>query len=420
MQAASHPEYDVEREQLSKAISLIDRLVAKVGKHVPGASDEDTNLAEHRAYRSRYKELKAALNKPYFGRIDLTTDRFVFKPGGQRAESISTSEYFMADDDEIGPDIHTYYIGEAEFSDKIKGMQVINWHSALANLYYDAEDGADQFQTETRVYDVTLYLKRILNIEAQELLSITDEFDSRPTSHKPILGTRAEAILESLAKKRAVQMDKITGTIDREQNQLIRADADQVLLVQGVAGSGKSIIAQYRLAYLLKTSDGRIAPESCIVFGPNQIFLHYTSLVLPSLQVEDIKQTTFADWVVEQCGLASYAITDPAFEILMSSATEETKADSKHISLLKNSLRMGQLLERYVVRRQSQVTFPARGFTYINIGPHKLEVSLPFDELREIHSLTVSRGRDDPYGSPPSQNRTSGITASGSHLRSND
>ena len=99
----------------------------------------------------------------------------------------------------------------------------------------------------------------------------------------------------ALEEKADDRLKNIVATIQGEQNNIIRADMNKALVVQGVAGSGKTTIALHRIAYLIYNCDKEFDPEDFMIIAPNKFFLNYISNVLPDLGVENVKQYTFED-----------------------------------------------------------------------------------------------------------------------------
>jgi DNA helicase-2/ATP-dependent DNA helicase PcrA len=135
-------------------------------------------------------------------------------------------------------------------------------------------------------------------------------------------GPTADDLLRAvLAEGASPWLRDIIATIQAPQYALITAPADRVLVVQGVAGSGKTSIALHRLSYLVyPTLVAGKAPPRCVIFGPNQLFLKYVSAVLPKLGLQHVVQTTIAEWELERLGLARARRTDVAFDALLSPA----------------------------------------------------------------------------------------------------
>jgi hypothetical protein len=181
-----------------------------------------------------------------------------------------------------------------------------------------------------------------------------------------------------------------------------------VLVVQGVAGSGKTSVALHRLSYLVypDLAAGRLAPR-CLVFGPNQLFLKYISSVLPQLGLRHAVQTTVADWALARLGLERDSprpgrrvrLTDATFEALLDRAVPAAEAEAlTRRSRLKTSLRMGDLLERFVAWRRERIDVPEAGWTVayaVNGRPFAL--SLTAADVR-AHHLRAAGVAGQPEG----------------------
>lgn len=168
---------------------------------------------------------------------------------------------------------------------------ILDWRSPIASIYYDGRLGAVDYQTPTGTIQGQLSLKRQYTIEKGQLLDIQD-IDI--TANDAFL----QASLEANADHR---LKDIATSIQAEQNRVIRADMTP-LIVQGVAGSGKTTIALHRMAYLIYTYADRFIPENFIILGPNRLFINYISEALPELGVERVTQTTLIDFMMELIG----------------------------------------------------------------------------------------------------------------------
>jgi DNA helicase-2/ATP-dependent DNA helicase PcrA len=106
-----------------------------------------------------------------------------------------------------------------------------------------------------------------------------------------------------LGENKDNKLRDIVSTIQAEQDQIIRAARNTALIIQGVAGSGKTTVALHRLAFLLYQYKEQVSAEKMVIFAPNHMFLDYISDVLPELGVGDIQQQTFPDWAMNLLGL---------------------------------------------------------------------------------------------------------------------
>ena len=160
---------------------------------------------------------------------------------------------------------------------------VVDWRSPVANLYYSGQIGPMSYAAPDGTVTGELTLKRMLTVRDRELLGL---FDSGVVSQ--------DAYLQSvLGQVSSDKLREIVTTIQAEQNLVIRHPARQPLIVQGVAGSGKTTIALHRIAWLLYAHRETLRPEQLMILAPNPLFLDYISQVLPDLGVERVVQTTF-------------------------------------------------------------------------------------------------------------------------------
>ncbi|MBO4886612.1 MAG: AAA family ATPase [Clostridia bacterium] len=220
------------------------------------------NILFERAQQT-VRNLAAARLKPYFTRVDFTEE------GGAQ---------------------QTYYIGKHTVmrQDELE-PEVIDWRAPIANLYYSGQIGPMHYVTPDGEVRGELTLKRQLGIENGRLLSIFDADIVAP-----------DAYLQSvLGATTGDRLRDIVTSIQAEQNFVIRYPLSRTLVVQGVAGSGKTTIALHRIAYLLYTFKDSLSPEHVLILAPNPLFLNFIAGVLPDLGVEKVRQTTFPLFVAE-------------------------------------------------------------------------------------------------------------------------
>ena len=196
------------------------------------------------------------LDKPYFARIDLQ---------------------------EIGIDEkEKYYIGinSLKVDKESKDFQVIDWRSPIASIFYDYEQGKCALRTNSSILEYDLLGKRQFDITKGHLDYYIDT----------TINIEDEILREALAKSTTDKMKTIVQTIQKEQNQIIRGDENKTLIVQGVAGSGKTAIALHRIAYILYKMKGKWSAQNIIFLSPNNAFSSYISSVLPDLAEDDVEK----------------------------------------------------------------------------------------------------------------------------------
>lgn len=167
----------------------------------------------------------------------------------------------------------TFYIGRRAVSGPNKEAVVVDWRAPAAAPFYRATARDPQ----------GLILRRHFATQGQRLLSIEDErFSSDPDAAETGLAGSG-ALMAALGAARTGYMRDIVATVQKEQDEIIRADMPGVLAVQGGPGTGKTAVALHRAAFLLFTYRKQIGSEGMLFIGPNRLFLRYISRVLPAL-----------------------------------------------------------------------------------------------------------------------------------------
>ena len=200
-----------------------------------------------------------ALAKPYFGRIIFKDKSF------GRQESL--------------------YIGRGGISRDTIHPVVIDWRAPVANAYYESGLGECSYTAPGgQEMLIDLQLKRTYEIEDGTLKNY---FDSEVIAND-------ELLTRYLARNKQAVLGEIVATIQKEQNEIIRLTPYRNLIVQGVAGSGKTTVAMHRISYILYNYSERFKPEDFYIVGSNRILLNYITGVLPELDVHGVKQMTMA------------------------------------------------------------------------------------------------------------------------------
>lgn len=260
------------------------------------------------------RQLIKMKENPYFGRID-------FIP----ADSAMPEKY---------------YIGK--FSLYRKDNQepiVVDWRSPVANLYYDGRLGQVSYQAEERERFGDLNLKRQYVIEEGDLEEIRD-ID---------VTSRDELLQKSLSEKSDKRLNDIVATIQEEQNRVIRQDLQKPMIVQGVAGSGKTTIALHRLSYFLYQYQDKLSPDKVMILAPNNMFIDYISQALPDLGVEKITQTTYNEYV-QACIRTKINMIDSTLKLKdLLETTSENKEETIIVSQLKGSIKYESVMKEYLI-----------------------------------------------------------------------
>lgn len=253
-------------------------------------------------------------NSPYFGRVDFKED----------AENESES----------------IYIGITSFMDKEdENFLIYDWRAPISSIYYDYSPGRAKYKTPEGLIEGEMTLKRQFIIKNSVIQGM---FDTGVT-----IGD--ELLQEVLGNQADSRMKTIVATIQKEQNQIIRNEKSKYLIVQGVAGSGKTSAALQRVAYLLYQNRGTLSSQNIMLFSPNPLFNSYVATVLPELGEENMQQTTFLEYLQSRIG-TSLELEDSftQLEYLLNSEESEGYKNRVNGIVFKSSLEFKKLIDRYI------------------------------------------------------------------------
>ena len=204
------------------------------------------------------QRLERLLDSPYFGRVDFQPD-----------EEPATRDFYVG--------VHNFRDSESQ------EIVVHDWRAPVSSLYYDFETGAASYEAPEGTIAGEITGKRQYKIVDGRLEYM---FDSAITIGDDVL--RRE-----LGHAASEKMRNIVATIQREQNAVIRNETARVLILQGVAGSGKTSIALHRVAFLLYRFKDTLTSDDIMILSPNRIFGDYIARVLPELGEEQIAELGF-------------------------------------------------------------------------------------------------------------------------------
>jgi len=366
MSAANHPAYKEELERCRYTLDYVEKSLERalekrkkvsnelenVQRHMSGDSSADytsimVNTLLQDTLALKVKNLYTARSKPYFARIDFKEN------GASKTEQL--------------------YIGKMSLAkDEDQEIIIVDWRAPIANLYYEGRLGLSSYICPDGNIEGELLLKRQFAINNGKLEEI---FDIDITTNDEFLQTYLGANAENRLKE-------IVSTIQEEQNRIVRAPMWKPLIVQGVAGSGKTTIALHRIAYLIYTFEKSFEPENFMIIAPNRLFLNYISEVLPELGVERVKQTTFEDFAMELIG-KKFKLTDANDKLNMfvnHNATEEQIMNNnlvKQASVLKTSMYFKDIIDEYI--KEIELSFIPK--QDIMLGT---KIIFPYEEINEL------------------------------------
>ena len=292
---------------------------------VPAADDYDRNIeltqyhtmerietSQYEHKLNKLEQYKKVLDKPYFGRFDFTEQ-------GESAESVYIGYQNIMNDDNYE-------------------VMVYDWRAPIASMFYRNEIGPASYEAPCGKIDGKIDLKRQYEIERGKLnyffdcsLTITDDM-----------------LKEALGNNASTYMKNIVETIQKEQDMIIRNKGNDVLIVQGVAGSGKTSIAMHRIAFLLyeRVAEG-LTSDNIMIISPNHLFGEYVSSVLPELGEDNVKYSTMEDFFETYFG--------QSMQIRSRSSQLEYMITNKHRRVIRNAIRFKgssefiEMLDRLIV-----------------------------------------------------------------------
>ena len=269
-------------------------------------------------------EIERVRDRPYFGRID----------------------YSVAPENEI----RTLYIGELNFRHEDPRYFIASRHAPIARLYYRPADGFYEVRKVQR--QASVHLKRTLTIEDARLIDFDDVL-RLPSAPSAALSTSSRALDKRLSGSGRAGLSDAVETIQPEQYEQIAAAQKPVLIVQGAAGSGKSLVGLHRIDFILSPysyigSLRRPTAERVIMFGPSPAFLKYVSGLLPGLGVHRVRQTTVRDWLLSQfSSRVTLSSRDRIFDDLMNNRRKLSQAEIE-AHQFKAGPKMRRLIDNYV------------------------------------------------------------------------
>ena len=263
-------------------------------------------------YASRIRRLKQIVKSPYFGRMD-------FEPSDSKSSQ-------------------KLYVGKTTIYNSNNQLSVIDWRSPISSMYYDSFVGKANYESPKGIIEGYISLKRQIIIEDAIIKSVLDtDLITDDNILQNYLNVHAES-----------KMKDIVASIQKEQNDIIRRPINENLIVQGVAGSGKTSVALHRIAYLIyllnnNGSKNKVSSEQFLIIGPNNYFLDYISEVLPDLDVETINQTTISDMVINLIN-EKVTVQEPTDELKELYSNGKISMESS----IKNNSQFEKALEKYI------------------------------------------------------------------------
>ncbi len=270
---------------------------------------------EKRTLLHRFMKMQ---DSPFFGRVD-----FVFE-----------------DEEEA----ETFYIGIGNFSEKIGSVPLIyDWRAPVSGLFYDFDKGPASYEAPAG------------RIEGE----IASKWQYKIRNGKMVYGFESDMMIDDeilkqeLGSNGDVQLKNIVRTIQKEQNAIIRNTKDKILVIQGVAGSGKTSIALHRIAYLLYHDRKNLKSSNILVLSPNSVFADYISHILPELGEENIQEMSFDIFAYKELKGTVVDCEDRFHQIEKQMEKQDTEAERR--AKEKQSAQFIGLVEGFLVELEDRL-----------------------------------------------------------------
>lgn len=245
--------YEKKEQTEKQEVTALFQAVKKGEGDSYGQLTASQNILEHT--QNTLRKNRSALKKPYFGRIDY--DDLTY----ETAESL--------------------YIGKNGITKNQTDVVIVDWRAPAASIYYENELGKGFYHVpDANDVSIDLHRKRTYDISDGKLLGFYDDD----------IAANDELLVKYLSQNKEAVLGDIIATIQKEQNEIIREVPSKNIIVQGVAGSGKTTVALHRISYLLYNYEDRYKPSEFCIIGGNDMLLNYISSGLPELDVRNVRQ----------------------------------------------------------------------------------------------------------------------------------
>lgn len=308
----------IDKEEIKKVSDTIEIVKSNIEEYeilysnlLKGNADEQYIQNMSKICSNKLKNLNNAVSVPYFARVDFKEDK--------------------------QNNIQKIYIGKTGIFNDDYEVVVTDWRAPISSIYYDGQLGKVKYECPDGIIKGDLSKKRVYTIE-NSILKDYQDID---------ITTNDEFLQECLNENSEARLKNIISTIQSEQNKIIRAKMSNPLIVQGVAGSGKTTVALHRIAYLVYTYEKEFNPDEFLIIAPNKFFLDYISNVLPDLGVDYVRQQTFEEFMLENID-ANFEI-NPINVELSNIVNQNGKTDLiKKSANFKSSLRFKELIDEFI------------------------------------------------------------------------
>ncbi|MBI9046552.1 MAG: UvrD-helicase domain-containing protein [Anaerolineaceae bacterium] len=358
-----HPEFEHEQIRLKHTKEAIAEKVRYSSKEELLGGDDWATANLQILYQEKLQSYRESYHDPYFIRIDFhETTNWV-----------------------------SYYFGYRALD--LKEFEVLEWRAPIGKLIAINSSELQRIKVPDGFRKGKIKLRRRFQIEKGLLYEINDELDTRDEEQEPgKLVSDDQFLLQQLYSRGDPKLQDIVKTIQKQQDDIIRASSNGIIIINGVAGSGKTSIALHRLAYLLFPGNAdSFRAKNSIVFCPNKIFLRYIEDLLPSLGEKDVQQTTFEDWANLQLGRNSgFNAQDTLQDKFLDPDTSNSELKNLwRCTRLKGSLDFKNLLNQHIKHNLSKIDFPKKDWVF-NINDNSLPPLVIHIHMDDIYQIVIN------------------------------
>lgn len=268
-------EYEKKESDYRKEVTALFQQVRKGEGDSYGQLVAGQNILEHT--QNALRKNRAALKKAYFGRVDYEDCTY----GG----------------------FESWYIGKNGVTRGADEVIIVDWRAPVSSVYYENESGEGSYAVpENKPVQIDLKKKRTYDIQDGELLGFYDDD----------VAANDELLVKYLSQHKEAMLGDIIATIQKEQNEIIRDIPFKNVIVQGVAGSGKTTVALHRISYLLYNYEKRYKPSEFCIVGSSDMLLNYISSGLPELDASHVRQMrmdVFLPYLMGKAWKKKYQVT---------------------------------------------------------------------------------------------------------------
>ncbi|MEO1773160.1 HelD family protein [Candidatus Enterococcus ferrettii] len=270
-----------EEQYLKRVIKRVNEKADSLGETIDSNEDQYKELKRHtvdyKAELDKYEVYNYQQTMSFIDRRSTLETGILQKLNYQKSSPYFAKVGFQYQQEQ---EVEPFYIGRYGFADDRGEQLIYDWRAPIASLYYEFNLGQGSYESFGKIFQGNILEKKQFEIQDGEIQLLVDTEDT----------VNDEFLLQELSQSSSHEMKTIIQTIQKEQNEVIRNTKTKNLIIQGVAGSGKTAIALHRMAFLLYQKRASLTAEDILIISPNLIFSSYISNILPELGENDLQQ----------------------------------------------------------------------------------------------------------------------------------